>query len=286
METESLFLSVGEKYNQLTKSSKKVADYILAHKTEAQFMSITTLAEECGVAEASITRFCRSLDFSGYSEFKLAVAKSSVSGAGGAQADQEQGPYQGDRFFDLCNELYENNVNSIRMTQAQLREDDIHQTAQYIAKARRVYCFGQGGSLILAMEAWGRFVTVAPHFVFIEDSHMQAMAVSLAEPDDLILFVSYSGATRDMLELLRPAKKRGVKIALITHYTKSPGASLADILLICGSDETPLQGGSVAVKMAVLYIIDVLFHEYCRLYPKETYANNIATAEAVAAKLL
>lgn len=286
MEEELLFHIVGKKYSQLTRSSRKIADYILANKAEAQFLSITALAEECDVAEASVTRFCRSLGFSGYSEFKIALAKSSVQAVNPVTAEQEQTTYQGDRFYDLCNELFENNVNSIRKTQNRLREDDVRQTINYISQAKRVYCLGQGGSLILAMEAWGRFVTVAPNFVFIEDSHLQIMNIAVAEPGDVILFFSYSGSTRDMQELLQIAKKRGVKIILVTHYTKSPGATLADIVILCGSDESPLQGGSVAVKMANLYIIDVLFHEYCRLNPQTSNINNIATAEAVATKLL
>ncbi|MDE8692207.1 SIS domain-containing protein [Faecalibacterium sp. DFI.5.82] len=36
-------------------------------------------------------------------------------------------------------------------------------------------------------------------------------------PEDVVLFISYSGATRDMLETLRTAKASGAKIILLTH---------------------------------------------------------------------
>lgn len=102
----------------------------------------------------------------------------------------------------------------------------------------------------------------------------------------MILFFSYSGATKDMLDVLRPARRRGAKIILVTHFAKSPAAAMADVTLLCGSKEGPLQSGSVAAKMGLLFIIDVLFNEYCRTNPALTEANREATAGAISAKLL
>lgn len=271
MEYKDVLDTMTGEYNNLTKSGRKAADYIFAHRVEAQYMSITALAEECGVAEATISRFCRTLGFSGYNDFKLALAKAS----GAPAADDEVGIYgkvlPEDSITDMCKKLYATNVG---------------RAVKYLSAAQRVYCFGQGGSLVIAMEAWARFITAAPQFQCIEDSHMQAMAAALSTPDDVILFFSYSGATKDMLDVLRPARRRGAKIILVTHFAKSPAAAMADVTLLCGSKEGPLQSGSVAAKMGLLFIIDVLFNEYCRTNPALTEANREATAGAISAKLL
>ena len=71
---------------------------------------------------------------------------------------------------------------------------------------------------------------------------------------DVVLFVSYSGATRDMMETLRTAKAVGAKIILLTHYEDSPGALLADVVLLCGAQESPLDSGSIPIKAAFLYV--------------------------------
>lgn len=272
-------------YNALTKSGRKVADYIFAHRVEAQYMSITALAEECGVAEATISRFCRMLGFSGYNEFKIALAK-----AGGDAITDEPGLYgqvlPGDSISDMCKKLYAADIDAVSETLGQIDEESIRRAVDLLTNAQRVYCFGQGGSLVMAMEAWARFVTASPQFQVIEDSHMQAMAAALTGPQDVVLFFSYSGATKDMMDVLRPARLRGAKIILVTHFAKSPAAALADVILLCGSKEGPLQSGSVAVKMGLLFIIDVLFHEYCRRSPARTDENREATTEAIAGKLL
>ena len=66
------------RYNELTRSGRRVADYLTQHAEEAQYLSISSLAAECGVAEATIFRFCRSLGFDGYNEMKIALAQANA----------------------------------------------------------------------------------------------------------------------------------------------------------------------------------------------------------------
>ena len=286
MEYKDVLDTMTGEYNNLTKSGRKAADYIFAHRVEAQYMSITALAEECGVAEATISRFCRTLGFSGYNDFKLALAKAS----GAPAADDEVGIYgkvlPEDSITDMCKKLYATNVAAIGQTLAQIDEENVGRAVKYLSAAQRVYCFGQGGSLVIAMEAWARFITAAPQFQCIEDSHMQAMAAALCDEQDVILFFSYSGSTRDMLDVLRPAKNGGAKIILITHFSNSPAAALSDVILLCGSNESPLQSGSIAAKIGQMFIIDYLFYAYCLKNPERCAKAREATAQATARKLL
>ena len=74
----NVFEKINSEYYQLTSAEKKVADYAVIHQQKTQFMSISELAEEAGVAEATISRFCKRLGYKGYSAFKLAVANSTA----------------------------------------------------------------------------------------------------------------------------------------------------------------------------------------------------------------
>ena len=79
MSAQDIFETISSQYFQLTNSEKKVADYVLAHRMDAQYMSISELAEECAVADATISRFCRRLGLGGYNTFKLELAKASMA---------------------------------------------------------------------------------------------------------------------------------------------------------------------------------------------------------------
>ena len=118
--------------------------------------------------------------------------------------------------------------------------------------------------MLMAEEASHLFTTVFSGFFPMQDSHMQVIAASNLKERDAILFFSYSGATKDMMDVMKIAKQRGTKTVLVTRYPGSPGAELADCVLQCGSTEGPLQLGSVAARVAQLYLVDVLFSEMCR----------------------
>ena len=71
----------------------------------------------------------------------------------------------------------------------------------------------------------------------------------------------------------------------ITRFLKSPLTNYTDVLLTCGANEGPLEGGSMSVKMSQLYIIDVLFREYYRRNLAVSRENNKKTSKAVVEKL-
>ena len=152
--------------------------------------------------------------------------------------------------------------------------------------AERVCCMGQGGSMLIASEAAHLFSTANGKFFAVSDSHMQMMRAANMGEKDAVFFFSYSGATRDMMETLQVARERGARIILITRFPKSPGGALAEVVLRCGANESPLQLGSVAAKLAQLFLLDVLFAEYCRRAPDGYEENRERIAAALADKHL
>ena len=164
--------------------------------------------------------------------------------------------------------------------------DAIDEAALLLQRANAVYCLGQGGSMVLANDIWVRFATISNKFRNCGDSHTQLIAASLMGPGDVILFVSYSGSTHDMMDTLTIAKNAGAKIILITHYADATGTSLADVVLLCGALETPLDGGSIPVKVGELFVAESLIMRYL-LDNKElaTIARD-KTSTAMVVKLL
>ena len=283
--SESVFTKINDEYYQLTASEKKTADYVMAHQREAQFMSISELAEASSVAEATVSRFSRRLGYKGFNAFKLALANSA------ARMRTDANPLSGevlddDSLTDVCRKLYAADVSAMTQTLELIKPDDIKAAADLLERAGKVLCMGQGGSMIIASEAAHLFSTASGKFFAVGDSHMQVIAATTMSSDDVILFFSYSGATKDMIETLQLARARGAKSILITRFPKSPGAALADVVLQCGANESPLQLGSVAARIAQMYLMDVLLSELCRRDLDNIRQSRSRIAEALADKHL
>ena len=262
-------------YYQLTATERKVADYVLAQPEQVKFMSITQLADECGTADATISRFCRSLKLKGFNAFKIELARHS------AVDSVRHTDHDGETLLGRSREIGRLAKEAVQQTLDLVDPIHVEKALELIEQAGRVICIGSGGSMLLATTLAHLFSTVTGKFQAVSDSHMQMSAVATMDKRDVIVLFSYSGATNNGLQILELARSRGIRTILVTRFHKSPAASLADVVLRCGSNEGPFQFGSVPAKIAQLIVMDVLFQEYC-LRNAESCEENI---EAIAAAL-
>lgn len=279
----NVFDTISQSYYELTAAERKTADYILKNRDKTQYLSIGELAEESGVAEATVSRFCRRLGYKGYNAFKLAIAN---AGAVKLDAAADRPLRDSDDPIELARRLYAVESEAMLQTLSLLRPAELEKAVAILRGARKVLCMGQGGSMILAAEAAHLFSVYDGKFIPVSDSHMQIIASATLSGDDAVLFFSYSGATRDMMETLSVVREQGARIILITRFPRSPGAGLADVVLQCGSNESPLQHGSVPARIAQLFLLDILFTRVCLADPEGCQENRQRIAAALADKHL
>lgn len=265
-------------YYHLTAAERKVADYVLSNYDQVQFMSITQLADECAIAEATVSRFCRSLKLKGFNAFKIEIARYSVAGT---QRLREQDPATPEGRWAQAAAL---SIDAIHQTVEMADIRQVRKAVEYFELAPRVMCIGSGGSMIMASECAHLFSTVTGKFYTVSDSHSQMSATATMSTEDVIVLFSYSGATTSGIQVLELAKSRGIRTVLVTRFHKSPAAKLADVVLRCGSNEGPFQFGSVPAKVAQLMVMDVLFQEYCHRNREKSEENIQRIAAALSGK--
>ena len=282
--SKNVFETINQAYYELTAAERKTADFVIKNRERTQFLSISELAEESGVAEATISRFCRRLGYKGYNAFKLAIANAGALTRG---PSVDSNPIRSaDTIPELANKLYTAENEALLQTLSLLKPEALEQAAAILKGARKVLCMGQGGSMILASEAAHLFSICDGKYYPVSDSHLQVIASATLCPEDAVLFFSYSGATRDMMETLTVVREQGAKIILITRFPRSAGAALADVVLQCGSNESPLQHGSVPARIAQLFLLDILFTRLSLDDPETCQANRQRIAAALADKHL
>ena len=245
-------------YYQLTTAERRVADSVLVQSAPVQLMSITQLADECGTAEATVSRFCRSLKLKGFNALNIELARRSASGAAPLQT-----PISMDTLAGRVHESGRMVIDAVQQTMELMDLKLVTRAVEMIEQAPSVLCIGSGGSMIMASECSHQFSTVSSRFSAVSDSHMQISAVATMDPNGVIILFSYSGATTGGLQILELARQRGIRTILVTRFQKSPAAKLSTIVLRCGSNESPFQFGSVQAKVAQLVVVDALFQEYC-----------------------
>lgn len=284
MASQDIFTLIHSRYNSFTNTEKKVADYILENIKDVIYMSITDLADACNVGESSVFRFCKTMDLKGYQEFKIVLAHS-ISLENETPQLSSMITMQ-DTIKQLASKALSSNINALTETFNLITENDISNAVESMVQAERIHFFGVGTSLMTAMEAKNKFMRITNKTECSLDSHLQVMSAALMTKKDVAILISYSGSTKDTIEVAKVAKERGAKIISITRFAKSPLTSFSDITLLCGANEGPLQGGSLSAKIAQLYLLDLLYFEYFKRTNQEAVHNKERTAKAVIEKML
>lgn len=281
-----IFAEIQAREKAFTKAERKVADFIMQSPRDAMYMSITDLAERCGVGDTSVFRFCRTLKLNGYQDFKMLLAQSLSNNNDSNGITLSDEIDLNDTTDDVCQKLMNTDVAALTQTRDLIQKDDIKRATEMIESARMIHFFGVGSSGIMALEAQNKFARILPNVVCMQDSHMQAMSSALMNADDLAVAFSYSGSTKDVIDIMKRVRHNHAKSICITRYAESPLTSLADVVLLCGANEGPFQGGSLSAKISQLYLLDILYTEFFKHHYKLCDANKKKTTESIATKLL
>ena len=274
-----------QEYECFTRSERKIADYVLEHQEETQYISITDLSAQCGVAVSTVSLFCRKLKLAGFNDFKLELARAALP-ARAALSEPGREITAGDSAASVMGKVLSAVQDTLNNAYHMLSEREVTRAAGLLRRAGQVVCLGQGNHAAVALAAWAQFSTTSAKFKTIQDSHMQIVVLSTLSEGDAVLYFSYSGATHELLEAVEVIRARGAKLILVTRYSNSPASAYADAVLLCGPNEQPFQFGSTSALMAQLYVVEVLLSEFVRRDPEEAERNRQSVGKALTQKCI
>lgn len=277
---EDYLTKIRSAYNQFTKAEKKVADYILNNSREVLFMSISDLAEACDVGDTSVFRFCKTMNVKGYQEFKMLLSLSMRENETQTLEDEKTTTLEDD-IEKLAKKVYEENLSAIKETYSLLDSKKMAEALDVLTDAKRIVFFGVGTSMLTAMKAMNKFMRIEPKVVCNMDAHMQLITASTLTEGDVAFIFSYSGSTKDTVEIAKFAKQAKAKIIVITRFVKSQLTQYADILLLSGANEGTLQNGSTSAEISQLFLVDIIYSEYYRRHFKRCKPTWDTTTDSI-----
>lgn len=235
-------------------AEKSVAEFVLKNPEHVMQMSVSEAARDIGVGESTVIRFCRSLGYKGYQEFKLRLAQDLVEPV---EFIHENISFT-DTTADLSQKVFQTNIQAVGDTMKALDPQMVEVAAKKLADAGRVDIYGVGYSSFTALDAKLKLVRLGILADAYGDSHLQAMAAASLRKGDVAIGISHSGSTRDVVDALTSARKAGASTISITNFSPSPITRASDVVLLTASPESPLGGEVLTSRIAQLCVLDVL----------------------------
>lgn len=251
---------INAKYADLRNAEKTVADYVMSHLNQRLDFSITELASEIGVSEATISRLSRSLGYRGYQDLKISIAAG--LGGDGEIPNLPAEIKETDGVLEVSQKLGDALASSLRDTAAYLDRTALEAAVEALSAARHIMFIGVGGAASICLEASHLFHKVGRVATFVPDGYGQIVTASTVGQEHTVVAVSHTGQTRSVAHALKLARANGAHTVAITSDRRSPVAESAETTLLTWKQEKtsiPLYGDFIEGRTCQLYLIDLLF---------------------------
>jgi RpiR family carbohydrate utilization transcriptional regulator len=253
--TQPCILRIRSEYPQFREKEKKIADYILDNPKKIIHSSISQLAEDVQVAEATVFRFCKRIGFKGYQAMKITLASEIIEPI----QDIHETLTANDDERTIADKVFRSNIRALEDTVQFLDPNHFKAAVEAILKANRIEFYGNGGSGIVALDAHHKFLRTGIPTIAYTDTHLQLMSASQLTDKDVVVLISHSGSNKDILSALRVAKENKTTTIGVTSLAKSPLSQHVDIPLYTIAQETEYRSEAFASRLAQLCIIDALY---------------------------
>lgn len=260
-ETKSPIFLINNRYNSLRNSEKRVADYTQNHMDEVVILSLQGLAKRCETSDATVLRFCRSLGYLGFADFKISLVPELLRT--GKKAYIDVGQNEGaESIKEILKQNFHHQMNS---TLNNCDNETLKSLALQIYQAGRILIIGLGGSAGVATIFCDSLGSLGIFSTFLRDRSIIQNIVSTLKEGDVIIGISHSGETQEIVSALKTGSENDAITVAITNFSPSPLADVAKIILSTGVPSNLLGSYSCQARISQLMILELLLYEISEL---------------------
>jgi len=253
----------------MSKSQRRIAEYILANFDKAAFMTANRLARLADVSESTVVRFATELGYDGYPEMRRALLDSMRTNLTSVQRIKVAKDRLGSS--DILNQVLLSDIEQIRQTMEETDSSDFTKAVDAIADAKSIYILGLRSSSFLAKFMGFYFDLLFSNSRVISETHDSEVFEQIVRlsGDDVLIAISFPRYSRRTIKTMQYARSIGTKIVAITDSKASPLNELADISLYARSDMISF----LDTLVAPLSLVNALIVAVSEKAPGDLYEN-------------
>lgn len=259
-------------------TEKKIGDYIVRNPKKVVDMTVGELAKECGVSEASVSRFCKRIELKGFHHLKISLARELVDAkddgemSGHISVDDMEGSLRG---------ILSNKMEELRQTVAMIDREELKKILDVINNADTVLMAAVGNTIPVAMDGAYKLNQIG----------IRAMSTPIWETElgysynltdkDVVVAISNSGESTGVIQILEAAKSRGAVAISITNNARSSVAELSTYHITTATREKLFLDGYCFSRVSATMVIEIIYLLLASMR-KESYESIVRHEQAMA----
>jgi len=264
---------------ELPRSEKKIAKYILECSKDVLYMNINELAKKSKSSSAAVVRFCKSIGIENFGNLKVRLSAESVQGTTVSNLDIEDK----ESVSSIIEKTLSNTIQVFEDTAHQIESTAVERVVEMLHAADMIYVYGVGASFLIAEDIAQKWRRLGKKVYAISDYHLLLSTMAIQNAQAVFWGVSYSGKTKEVLLLIEKAKAFGMKTIGLSRMGQHKLAQNVDALLTTArAPEAKLRSAATSSRFAQLFVIDIVFLTYASSQYKFTVEQLEKSRNAVA----
>ena len=222
---------VAEHYGQLTKSEKRIADFMRRSQDEAAFLSAAEIAERLELSEATMVRFARTLGFDSYPALREALQdnfRHRMTHSARLRSRLDDLREAGDIF----ERLVASEIDYLTEAMQTLDRNSLNAAVELLRTHQRVFVFGLGPSVSLVELLEIRLTRAARQVVPLKASGREVLEpMLLMNRNDLLIAIGFFNMTPALQTVLDYANQQGAPVILVTDMLGTLVGDRAEVVL-------------------------------------------------------
>ncbi|WP_073998418.1 MurR/RpiR family transcriptional regulator [Anaerococcus urinomassiliensis] len=274
-------IKIKERWDDFTPSDKKIGEYIIDNPEQIINYNTLQLAEIIQTSQSAIIRFIKKIGYKGYIDFKIDVARSIEENS---EFLLDEVISKDESIENIISKSKNNVLSTVEKTYALIDDQRIKTAVEDINKANNIYLAGVGSSGLICEDFSYKLQRSGKKVFYQVDAHTNLALVSNICKDDLLIAISYSGLTKEILIASEYAKNIGAKVVSISKALNSALANNTDELLLIPEIEREMRYGAISSRLSSQIITDILYYGYVAANT-EKVNENMRTSKLLTNKL-
>lgn len=222
---------VTDQFNHLTKSEKRVANFLRKNLNEAAFLAASEIADNLNISEATVVRFARSLGFSSYPALRSSIQTSlrqRVTHSSRIKSRLEDMRTSGDIFERLA----ASEIDYLGQAVETVNREQLDRAVKYMREQQRIYVFGTGPSLSLVDLLEIRLRRFGKDVFSLRSSGREMLESLLSlGPNDLLIVICFFSINPGLKLVLDYANEVHCPVVMITDTLDTIIGDKAEVVL-------------------------------------------------------
>jgi RpiR family carbohydrate utilization transcriptional regulator len=268
---QDVFRLINKKIAYLNPALRRIAEFILENPIQCKIITTKELAAACNVAESTITRFVKEIGLDSYQELKIGIAETlTMNDTSSSMSSVDSYVYEDIARTDTLEMILEKvlyrNVQTMTETKQRLNIEELSKAVDAVDQANTILFSSMGSSRAAALSGVMRFTRAGKKCMLLGDQSSFLMSAAIASPEDIMIGISNSGRSKDVVDSMRLAQSKGTRTIGITSFEDSPLTKYSDIILFTSAkssnEGSALYWEATTSKSAQILVLDLIYAAY------------------------